>query len=408
MMWQKERRVTEHKLYEFIGASILLLSLLGLFMAIRGLFVVAGVLIIYLVLNVLFDRSYPKNIELANPHTTLYLFPKDEGELQFVFSNIGKFPLINGHLHMQVNQTIKPASHLKYQGRQINDIEIPLSLIGKKKTIITFKFTAEQRGAARFNNISYRFPHLFSFSDVRLSYQHFFKPEIVVFPQSTPVSGIDILKQFEPGHQPVRNSIYEDLMHTVGTRNYTSRDPFQRINWKASAKSQELQTNIYETVMDDAYVFIVNASMSSDPSSQEHIQVDDLEGRLSAATFLCQFAVEHHIPFEMMINTLKPGRPPFIHVREGEGKQHLIRAMEMLARVPKEPIVYPFISLLHHVAQNLSRPKTIVVIGDVPPEGHSVMNDLMYEHPNVLNVVFSKHGDASLKPWISDVITNAR
>src|SRR5699024_5803147 len=136
---------------------------------------------------------------------------------------------------------------------------------------------------------------------------------------------------------------------------YHYSDPFHKINWKASAKLQTLQTTVYDRVLSQSLLIIVNIG-SHHRANKTHIH-SDMEKLLSYTAYICQYATETGIPYEMMINVRKPGRTPYIHMPEDTGKSHYVRILEMLARIPHQPLIVPINHLLYQAMQNRYEPK---------------------------------------------------
>src|SRR5699024_9179574 len=157
----------------------------------------------------------------------------------------------------------------------------------------------------------------------------------------------------------------------MGTRDYHYGDPFHRINWKASVKSQGLQTNVYQKVVDISYVFIVNLGESSKTSMTTFNK--ELEKSMSYTAYLCEYAAKNNLPFEIHINDRKHGEVPYVHLTEGNGKNHYGKALDMLARISKQTMTIPLNQMLYILGKQIMTPKTIVFVGDTPAEELEVM-----------------------------------
>src|SRR5690625_3192130 len=239
-----------------------------------------------------------------------------------------------------------------------------LSILSKKKTINELPVRAEHRGVAKINNITLSFPHLFNYDQATLKFTQFYYTEYVVLPELLPVQGAEAVFHMMPGSGYATFSPFEDIQSPRGTRDYSFSDPFHRINWNASVKTQQLQTNVYEKMVDRSFVFIVN--VGQDNHLNMAVFNRNLEKLLSRAAYLCHYATEKDVPYEIFLNTRKPGKVPYIHLPEGEGQLHYGHALEMLARVHKQSMIVPFNQMLHRLGKHFYKPKTVVVIGEVP------------------------------------------
>lgn len=71
--------------------------------------------------------------------------------------------------------------------------------------------------------------------------------EFYVYPKRVKSEKIQLLYQKIMGDLLVRKKLYEDPFSFGGIREYVNSDPMNRINWKATAKTQELAVNMYES-----------------------------------------------------------------------------------------------------------------------------------------------------------------
>src|SRR5699024_11501215 len=92
--------------------------------------------------------------------------------------------------------------------------------------------------------------------------------------------------QMVTSDQLINFSTFEDIQSPAGTRDYNYNDPFHRINWKATAKTNELQTNVYERVVDMSYIFLVNIGSEDKVNMAQFNQ--NLEDLISYTAYLCK------------------------------------------------------------------------------------------------------------------------
>ncbi len=69
---------------------------------------------------------------------------------------------------------------------------------------------------------------------------------ITVYPAIAPLERIIIPARHLFGDQRIKRPIITDPMRTVGIRDYRPEDSFRHIHWKATARTQSLQTKIFE------------------------------------------------------------------------------------------------------------------------------------------------------------------
>lgn len=394
MMWRKEVGSEDSRSYDYILLALVAFFLIGVIFKSPIVFIGVGIFAAYLVAYKIYDKSLGKSLSMKNEFTTIKLFPGEEATLKFEIQNQSMFPLINGEFSFQIGSAVKAYTITK-EKEYWKELHLPLSIIQKKNTMIEFPIVAEQRGVSRVKNISYNYPHLLNFSMLRLRYGGFYRTEIIVYPKLLPVQGANAVFHMMPGESRLNYSPFEDVQSPLGTRDYSYSDPFHKINWKATVKTQRLQTNVYEKVVDRSFVFIINLATENDKNMVSFSK--NLENFLSYTAFLSEYATKMRIPFEIYINARKPGKEPFVHLHEGEGKTHYMHALELLARVHKQSPLLPFNKMLHQIGKQFIKPKTIIFIGDLSHGAIGMMNSWKQVQNSVYHVVEAE-GGAMIRP----------
>lgn len=362
MIWRKELGKSQVHSIDVIIVSVAILFVVGLMTKQLIVFAVAAILTAHLILFKLFDRMTSKNITINNPKRSIRLFPGEEVSLSVEVKNETIFPLINGEVTWTMGRPVSIVEKDR-DGSVSQFASISASLAPMKKVSIQVPIRGVRRGATGINHVAYHFSHLFNFHSVSLYFQPRFETEFIVYPELKRVEGVEIVFHMYPGSARLQYSPFEDNQDLIGTRDYTSSDSFQRINWKASVRAQQLQTNVYQRVVDRSFLFLVNLRTELKRGS-----LDEVEHLLSYTAYLCQYAAEEDVGYEMMLNVLRPGKVPYLQQHEGSGRAQLAKSLEMLAYIPRHPATHPFEKLLYDVAEKYKVPKTIVIVGTISPE----------------------------------------
>jgi uncharacterized protein (DUF58 family) len=403
MMWQREFGSHQLKSFDYIIAAVLIFFFIGIIFQNAIAFIAVGVFIVFAIIYRIYDKDIVNKLHLKNPKRTIKLFPGDEAKLALVLENRSLFPLINGEMKLQAGSAVKAYTHMKDEDSYWKTIYIPVSILRRKKTIIELPVRAEHRGVAKVNNITLSFPHLFNYDRVTMKFRQFYYTEYVVLPELLPVQGAEAVFHMMPGSGYAAFSPFEDMQSPRGTRDYSFSDPFHRINWNASVKTQKLQTNVYEKMVDRSFVFIINVGQ------ENHLKMaafnKNLEKLLSHTAYLCHYATEKNVPYEIFLNTRKPGKVPYIHLPEGEGQLHYGHALEMLARVHKQSMIMPFNQMIHRLGKYFHKPKTIVVIGEIPGGATELMSTWKLSSHSVFHISGSGE-EAIVRPLTRDGGTN--
>jgi len=404
MTWRKEAGTEDSRSFDYIFLALLVFFVIGVIFRSAVVFIAVGIFAAYLIAYKIYNKSVEKSLSLKNKPRAIKLFPGEEMNFKMEIENRSTFPLINGELTFQIGSAIKAYTLVKDEKEYWREKKLPLSMIQKKKTVLEFPVRAEQRGVARVKNISYDFPHLLNFNRLRLRYYDFYQTEFIVYPKLLPVQGANAVFHMMPGESRLNYSPFEDVQSPLGTRDYSYSDPFHKINWKATVKTQKMQTNIYEKVVDRTFVFVINLGTENDKNMVSFNK--NLENLLSYTAFLSEYATKMRIPFEIYINARKPGKVPYVHLHEGEGKTHYMHALEMLARVHKQAPILPFNKMLFQIGKQSIKPKTIIFIGDLPAGSIDMMNSWKQVQNSVYQVVEGE-GGAGIRPVAREAMRNA-
>ena len=69
---------------------------------------------------------------------------------------------------------------------------------------------------------------------------------VLVYPDVVPLAGFDIASRRPIGEVRMSHRLFEDPTRIAGVRGYQSGDPFNRIHWRATARTGVLHSKIYE------------------------------------------------------------------------------------------------------------------------------------------------------------------
>jgi uncharacterized protein (DUF58 family) len=70
---------------------------------------------------------------------------------------------------------------------------------------------------------------------------------LLVFPQVSPLAGYDIASRRPIGEIRIQHRLYEDPTRIAGVRRYEAGDPLNRVHWRATARTGQLHSKVYES-----------------------------------------------------------------------------------------------------------------------------------------------------------------
>lgn len=134
-----------------------------------------------------------------------------------------------------------------------------------------------------------------------------------------------------------KKDLYEDPLSFRGIRDYTTTDRMRSVNWKASAKNQQLMVNTYFDVQNTEVVLLMNLDTNTiqrDDRLQEYI--------ISLATTLLHAFNANGIATRLAINIPDPFTNKVITTDLGIGTEHLQSMLQILSRLNLKAELTPF------------------------------------------------------------------
>lgn len=139
---------------------------------------------------------------------------------------------------------------------------------------------------------------------------------------------LDISFQKIMGEIQACKNIYEDPFEFRGIREYQPTDPMSKINWKASAKSEEWMVNLYgSTNAQDITIFLD----LEDETAWKYDDIHEEQIRL-AATLTAKF-IDVGIPVGFVTNGKDIKMDEILRLESGIGKQQFLNVSRGLARI---------------------------------------------------------------------------
>ncbi|PGZ98561.1 DUF58 domain-containing protein [Bacillus pseudomycoides] len=302
------------------------------------------------------------HFQIMNKKQTTRLFPEESGQLSIMLQNKAKLPLVNGKCFFHINPSLvtHPSIGLEQISKTLFSFPFSQSARSQQKWDLTF--TATKRGVFQIEQFECIIGDPFNIIQVHLPVMHKLKTEIIVYPASKQIAGLQEIQQLLIGSYKTNFSFFHDETSIVGVKQY-ERESFRSIHWKASAKMQSLQAKQYEAVKN--YSWTICICLASDRGLGWKENIEDL---ISYATYICQIATEKKVPFELFISILAEDGP--LHLTLNEGQMHYAKALEELARISEDSTLLPRDGFLHYMMRKRVRSSTMFFLGvqkiDIP------------------------------------------
>jgi Uncharacterized conserved protein (some members contain a von Willebrand factor type A (vWA) domain) len=166
---------------------------------------------------------------------------------------------------------------------------------------VTRKYTIQclNRGVYTFGPTKLHSGDIFGFIDKDQSLPT--KLHLLVYPLTLPLSSFSLPAQHPFGDQRAPRRLIEDPSRVVGLRDYIYGDNLRRIDWKATARTQQMQSKIYDTTTTYTLAIFLNSSMIMDNYYGIHPDLQELA--ISAAASVSHWAIDAGYAVGLYANT---------------------------------------------------------------------------------------------------------
>jgi uncharacterized protein (DUF58 family) len=329
-----------------------------------GVFVLILCRLSYYYLNHVAD-----NFVFENEKETIRLSVGETTDLSLKFTQFSRFPILRATLRVKMDAILEGANYPFKQQESTVILEFPIFLKGKESIAIPLPLKARARGVTRIKSIEIIISNFFGFGSVKLFYLPFIQKSLIIHPNLVSVPKAEhLVVTTNQGDYSTPTSMYEQLLAPIGTRDYVYTDPFQRIHWKASAKTHSLQTKVFERTSHYSWTIIMNLREPYTPKHHLGV-VRNFESIISNVAFLAQVATKKGIEYEVFVNLRMASDVSVFHLPKGGGTQQLGRVYDMMARIRQNGNTLSFTQLLHNVEKQQQHSPIVIYCGPYEKEG---------------------------------------
>ncbi|MDP5274152.1 DUF58 domain-containing protein [Chengkuizengella axinellae] len=331
MMWRREVHIPEIFRRAIYVIPILFLLEYLLFSSFILIFTILLFISIYAFIYY-YLHHIQNDIHLMNRKKTVKLFPGETAKIPINIKHRGIIPFLQGEIFFQSSNTIHCTNVNKLlEDDMKSNYRFSISHQFNSEKVYPVDIVAKKRGIAKFQNIELKALDPFFIGFSLLFYQSYFRTEVLVYPEPKLVANAHFLEKMKGGDHITRHSLFEDTSLIRGAREYAPNDPFSRIHWGLSAKNNRLMTKEFDNTNYVKWTFVLNVLVDH-PQSVNNFSLN-MENDICYITYMCQYAHKHNIPFEMYANVVMNNTQSAFHLEQGKGQTHLLKAMEMLARI---------------------------------------------------------------------------
>lgn len=216
---------------------------------------------------------------------------------------------------------------------------------------------------------------------------------LIVFPRVFDLPDLGFPADRPFGELKGASQVFEDPRRIAGIREYRPGDPMRRVDWKATARSGELRSRVYEPSGTRQLYVLLNIDTLE--HSWEGYLRDELERSVSTAASLANWACDQRYAVGLLANGAFPGADRPIRLAPSSAPGQLTRLLEALAVV--QPLT------LSDLADSVNRERgripagsTIILVASlIPSPLAAAMRRLADEGNTVIVVATASRTDLS-------------
>ncbi len=205
-----------------------------------------GVLFAYHLQKYIYRAYWDKRLQVRATFSDAYVYEGDSSSLREEIANDKKLPLPALEVRLAVSRNLEFSGEAR-ANTNVTDLSYKrdvFSFLFHQKVIHTLSFVCRKRGIYQISNVEVVGYDLFFRNQHYLNAAQ--QTQLCVYPAQIDTGRIRLLCQTISGMVLVQNRLYPDPFEFSGIREYR-RDPMHHINWKASARSNSLMVNQFDS-----------------------------------------------------------------------------------------------------------------------------------------------------------------
>ncbi|MEX0781249.1 MAG: DUF58 domain-containing protein [Dehalococcoidia bacterium] len=221
---------------------------------------------------------------------------------------------------------------------------------------------------------------------------------VTVYPRVYPIADLGLPADRPFGERRGRNPIFEDPIRVAGLREYRPGDPLKRIDWKATARTGELQSRVYEPSSTQQLYLMLNIDTMEHP--WEGYLKDELERLVSTTASIAVWAAGVKYSVGLLANGAFPDADRPIRLPPSRSRDQLSRILDALAVI--QPLTLGDLAgAIEREGGRLPAGSTIVVIASlIPPRLAGMIARLAAEGNRVFVVATNEKAAESVPEGI--------
>ena len=321
----------------------------------RILLAIVIVIVIYLLQWTLTRKHWDRGLSVSLSFSDVCVETDQSSVLKEVVENAKFLPLPIFHVKFSTSR------HFLFDDRENSAVtdsfhrNDAFSIMGNQRITRSLTFRADKRGYYTIANINILTKDFFMTRTFAKTMDS--NSWIYVLPKKLSLPSERAALSTLYGEILVRRSLMEDPYSFRGLREYASGDSMKNINWKASARADELMVNLYEHAAMLKVMILLNLEVNT------MLREDYMEElAISAASTLAGDLLAQGVPVGLVSNGVDIVSEQETVVQYGATRSHGETVDMSLARIGKKKSIEYFMSLLDSTARTLDKNTTLVVV----------------------------------------------
>ncbi len=199
--------------------------------------------------------------------------------------------------------------------------------------------------------------------------------QIVVLPKSLELEEVFLSPKYLSGDTVVKRHLLEDPFYFAGVREYTERDPMNKIHWLATAKQQKIMVHQNDYTSRQSFAVILN--MQSMPYEVgKTVFAENVENCIRVCASIFDRTIAGQVPVSLFANTSIDGENDVIST-ESWGEEHVMELKRILAHLPLNS-TEPYGEFLNMIYDGVSSTDVILVSSYLSEEILEFMRNKRY------------------------------
>lgn len=319
------------------------------------LLMVLGAFLVYIAQKWLYITQWKKDLDVRFEFLEESVIEGETAHMRETLTNRKRLPMFT----LQVKFAVPAFFNFEEKENTVstdrnyrNDIYV---LNGFEKVTRTLPFTCTRRGYYTVQSLELISSDLFHRQKLAVRVPQ--NGALYVYPRTLDRDRFDILFRELLGAMITRRYSLEDPFEFRGIRPYEPGDPMRQVNWKISARQDELMVNQYQFTASQHVCILLN--LESD-SNWRYDKLFEESIRLAAAYIEC--CMERKIPVSLRTNARDVLTGEQIEEKAGSGEGHGRTMIRALSRIDEKAAVNSFSEILHEELASLSDRTTYVMI----------------------------------------------